>query len=231
MRGEGKGGAWVYSWRKLRLHIENWRIENSHWDGRTFFFNSANQSIDWKQPVILSFGIQFLTIFYLDQPWPTPLTVSIPDAIFRRVLKRGRSGVCALWSVTETGENRRVMNMWLLEEDLATGEELSINALQQTKHRRLRSLLCRHHHAFGLHAYSIIPYPQARLSPHHSIIESFPWFLPQTVTTKHSEPQAKPQSAEPTSCLSWQTPLFPWANLRSHILVRLHQTSSIPAET
>lgn len=34
---------------------------------------------------------------------------------------------------------------------LATGEEeLSINALQQTKHRHLRSPLGRHHHAFGL---------------------------------------------------------------------------------
>lgn len=42
------------------------------------------------------------------------------------------------------------------DDDLATKEELSINAIQQTKHRHLRSSLDRQHHAFGLRAYSII---------------------------------------------------------------------------
>ncbi len=73
------------------------------------------------------------------------------------LLKRGSRGVCALWSVTEIGNNRGIMSMWLLEDDdLATGEELSINVLHQTKHRHLRSPLGRHHHAFSLRAYSLI---------------------------------------------------------------------------
>ena len=42
-------------------------------------------------------------------------------------------GMCALWSVTETGENRRIMSMCLLEDNhLATGKELPINAPQLT---------------------------------------------------------------------------------------------------
>lgn len=40
---------------------------------------------------------------------------------------------------------------------VATREELSINTLQQTKYRHLRSPLGRHHHAFGLHRYTPTP--------------------------------------------------------------------------
>ena len=73
------------------------------------------------------------------------------------ILKRGSSGVCALWSVTETNQNRREVSMRLLEDDdLATGEELPINAPQlinppnanpesiPTQH--VSSPLGRHHH-------------------------------------------------------------------------------------
>ena len=51
---------------------------------------------------------------------------------YGQVLKRGRSGVCALWSVTEPSRRRRKVSKWLHEDDgLDTGGELPINALPQ----------------------------------------------------------------------------------------------------
>ena len=48
------------------------------------------------------------------------------------VVKKGRSGVCALWSVTEPSRRRRKVSKWLHEDDdLDTGGELPINALPQ----------------------------------------------------------------------------------------------------
>ncbi len=42
------------------------------------------------------------------------------------VVKRCSRGVCALWSVTETGCNQRIISMWLLEDDDLATEKNSL---------------------------------------------------------------------------------------------------------
>ena len=60
------------------------------------------------------------------------LMVASWHTLRQRVMKKGRSGVCALWPVTEPSRRRRKVSMWLHEDDgLDTGGELPINALPQ----------------------------------------------------------------------------------------------------
>ena len=62
--------------------------------------------------------------------YPAQLRPPLPRK--RWLLKKGRSGVCALWSVTEPSRRRRKVSKWLHEDDgLDTGGELPINALPQ----------------------------------------------------------------------------------------------------
>lgn len=76
-RWEERGREWQvrgYSWMQLRLHIETWRIENPHWDGRFFF--RFRWPIDRLKATcnFIIWDFNFWRFPIPDQPWPTPLT-------------------------------------------------------------------------------------------------------------------------------------------------------------